>query len=49
MSDEEIILIYNEMVEIYGSLPSWKHEPQQFEYLVKLFLYRKHRNQITEV
>jgi len=49
MTNEEVILIYNEMVEVYGSLPSWKHEPQQFEYLVKLFMYRKNRNQIKEM
>jgi hypothetical protein len=43
MTDEEVILIYTDMEECYGSLPSWEHEPMQFAYLMKMYLYRKER------
>jgi len=38
MSDDELIEIYNEMVEIYGDLlPHPEHEPIRFAYYVKLY------------
>jgi hypothetical protein len=43
MTNEEVILIYTDMEECYGSLPSWEHEPMQLAYLVKMYLYRKER------
>jgi hypothetical protein len=38
MTEEEVLAKYNQMEELFGTLPSWKHEPIQFEYLVKLYL-----------
>ena len=43
MTKEEVILIYTSMEECYGTLPSWEHEPMQFAYLVKMYLYRKEK------
>ena len=43
MSDEEVILIYTEMGDMFGVLPSHIHEPKQFAYLVKLYKYYKTR------
>lgn len=40
MSDEDIVRIYTEMEEMFGTLPSYIHEPLQFVYLVKLYLRR---------
>jgi len=38
MSDNELIEIYNEMVEIYGDqIPHPEHEPIRFAYYVKLY------------
>lgn len=39
-SRTEIVAKYEQMEEMFGSLPSWLHEPIQFEYLVKLYLKR---------
>ena len=43
MSDEEVILIYTEMEDMFGVLPSYVHEPIQFAHLVKLYKYYKSR------
>ena len=43
MSDEEVILIYTEMEDMFGVLPSYIHEPMQFAYLVKLYKYYEKR------
>ena len=40
MSDDDIVRIYTEMEEMFGSLPSHIHEPLQFAFLVKLYLRR---------
>ena len=40
MSDDDIVRIYTEMEEMFGTLPSHIHEPLQFAYLVKLYLRR---------
>ena len=39
MNDQEIINLYNEMLDRYKTLPDPDMEPVQFRYLVKLFLY----------
>jgi len=46
MTDEEVLQHYDNMVEIYGTLPDPDHEPRQFAYLVKLYLryYAEHNN-----
>jgi hypothetical protein len=42
MTDEEVLKLYDEMVEMYGNkLPNPEHEPRQFQYYIKLFLYDK--------
>ena len=42
MSDEEVLKMYNEMVEYYRDrLPNFEHYPKQFAYLVKLWKYYK--------
>ena len=42
MTDKVVLKLYDEMVERYGDkLPNLDHEPQQFQYYVKLFLYDK--------
>lgn len=42
MTDEEVLKLYDEMVERYGDkLPNPDHEPKQFQYYIKLFLYDK--------
>lgn len=43
MTNDEIVRLWNEMIECFGSLPSPIHEPQQFAYYVKLFKYYKSR------
>lgn len=47
MTDEEVLKLYDEMVEMYGDkLPNPEHEPRQFQYYIKLFLYdRKVRDE----
>ena len=40
MSDEQIIEIYNRMVDHFGAkLPCPEQQPMQFAYYVKLFRY----------
>lgn len=42
MSDDEILTLYNEMVEYYGDrLPNFEHYPRQFAYCVTLWKYYK--------
>lgn len=42
MSDEEVMNMYNEMVEYYGDrLPNFEHYPRQFAYCVRLWKYYK--------
>lgn len=43
MTDEEALIIYNEMEKFFGSLPNFEHEPLQFANCVKLFKYYKQR------
>ena len=38
MTDEEVLKLYDEMVEMYGDkLPNPEHEPRQFQYYIKLY------------
>ena len=43
MSDDEMRVIYGEMVEMFPVLPNHRHEPIRFAYYVKL--YRKYHVQ----
>lgn len=49
MTNEEVLAKYKQMEELFGTLPSWKHEPIQFEYLVKLFNYRTSQQPIGDL
>ena len=45
MSDEEVLTMYNEMVDYYEEkLPNFEHYPLQFAYIVKLWKYYKEQN-----
>ena len=45
MSEEEIVKMYNEMIELWGDkLPNHEHEPIRFAYYVKMFRYLKAQN-----
>lgn len=45
MNDTEVLDLYNEMVTLYGDrLPDPEHEPRQFHYFVKLFLYYRRQD-----
>lgn len=47
---QEHIDIYNDMEKRYGVLPSVIHEPQQFQSLVKMYMFYKNReNSKTEI
>lgn len=41
MSDTEAKDIYQQMLELFGSVPNHKHEPNRFAYYYKLFRYYK--------
>ena len=43
MTTEEAKLLYEAMENHYGELPSYLHEPQQFENLFRMFIYRNER------
>lgn len=44
MTDQEALNFYEELLEHYGSLPNFEHEPIQFMHLVKLYRYYKEQN-----
>ena len=45
MTDEEIIKMYEEMVNMWGDkLPNPEHEPIRFAYYVKMYKYLKEKN-----
>lgn len=44
MTDEEVLELYQEMEEHFGSLPNPEQEPRRFAYYVKLFKYYRERN-----
>jgi hypothetical protein len=41
MTDEEVLQFYNELLEHYGTLPNFEHEPLQFKALVRNYKYYK--------
>jgi hypothetical protein len=43
VTDEEVLKMYEEMVEYFGELPNPEQEPIRFAYYVKLFRYYKER------
>ena len=43
MSDEEVLKMYDDMVEYFGVLPNPDHEPIRFAYYVRLYKYYKER------
>jgi hypothetical protein len=45
MTDEEVLKFYDELVEHYGSLPNFEHEPIQFAKCVRMYRYYKERNE----
>jgi hypothetical protein len=48
MTDDEVLKLYNEMVEYYGdALPNFEHEPIRFAYYVRNFNYYKSRQFIN--
>jgi hypothetical protein len=46
MSDEDIIKIYNDMVDLFGAeaIPNPEHYPRSFQYYLKLYQHMKTRN-----
>jgi hypothetical protein len=45
MTNEEVIKMYEEMLEWFGELPNPDHDPIQFAHCVKLFKYYKERKE----
>jgi hypothetical protein len=43
MTDDEVLKMYNEMLEYFGTLPNPEQEPRRFAYYVKLYRYYKER------
>jgi hypothetical protein len=43
MSDDEMKVIYNEMLDIFGTLPNHKQEPLRFAHYVRLYRYYKNK------
>ena len=43
MTDEEIIKMYNDMLEYFGQLPNPEQEPIRFAYYVKMYRYYKQK------
>jgi hypothetical protein len=44
MTDDEVLALYNELVEWYGtSLANFEHEPRRFAFQVKLYRYYQNR------
>ena len=41
MTDEEAIKFYNDMLEHFGKLPNFEHEPIQFANCVRMYKYYK--------
>jgi hypothetical protein len=41
MTDDEVLQFYNNMLEHFGSLPNFEHEPIQFANCVRMYKYYK--------
>lgn len=48
MSDDEMRVIYGEMVEMFPLLPNHRQEPIRFAYYVKLYRYYKSQQAVQE-
>ena len=49
MSDAQMQVIYDEMIELFGMLPNHKQEPVRFAHYVKLYNYYKSRAEEQKV
>jgi hypothetical protein len=49
MTDEEAIKFYDELLEHYGTLPNFEHEPIQFAHRIKLYRYWKEKNESSDL
>ena len=43
MTDEEVLKMYEDMLEYFGELPNPEHEPIRFRHYVKVYRYYKER------
>lgn len=48
MTEEEAINFYNELLEHFGSLPNFEHEPRQFANCVRMYRYYKEQQKPIE-
>lgn len=44
MTDDEVLQFYNNMLEHFGSLPNFEHEPIQFANCVRMYKYYKEQH-----
>ena len=44
MTDDELLQFYNNMLEHFGSLPNFEHEPIQFANCVRMYKYYKEQH-----
>lgn len=47
MTDEEVLKMYEDMLEYFGELPNPEHEPRRFAHCVKVYRYYKERKDAT--
>ena len=43
MTDEEVLKMYEDMLEYFGELPNPEHEPRRFAHYVKVYKYYKEK------
>lgn len=48
MKEQELENALDEMFEMFGTLPSPEHEPKRFKYYVKMYNYRKGRDDVQK-
>ena len=39
LTDEEVLKMYDDMLEYFGELPNPEHEPRRFAHYVKVYKY----------
>lgn len=49
MSDDQMLVIYTDMLEMFGTLPNHKQEPIRFAHYVKMYHYYKSRAEAQKV
>ena len=49
MSNDQMLVIYADMLDMFGALPDYVHEPIKFAYYVKLYNYYKSRAEEQKV